>query len=62
MFNVHLSRFFTTASRFFSTSWAHVSLKVEEILDFSTFLDIVTFKYIYVLSTFILKVIIYQAF
>jgi hypothetical protein len=31
-------------------------------LDFSTFLDIATFKYIYVLSTFILKVIIYQTF
>ncbi len=62
MFNVHLGRFFTTASRFFSTFRAHVSLKVGEILDFSTFLDIATFKYIYVLSTFILKVIIYQTF
>ncbi len=62
MFNVHLSRFFTTANRFFFTSRAHVSLKVKEILDFSTFLDIATFKYIYVLSTFILKVIIYRAF
>ncbi len=44
MFNVHLNRFFTTSSRFFST-----------------FLDIVTFKYTYVLSTFTLKVIISQA-
>ncbi len=66
MFNAHLSRFFTIASRLFFTFSALVSiksrLKVGEILDFFTFLDIVVFKYTYVLSTFNSKVIIYQAF
>jgi len=66
MFNVHLSRFFKIASTFFSTflsiCFIESNLKVGETLDFSTFLDIVKLKCIYVLSNFILKVIIYQAF
>jgi hypothetical protein len=37
-------------------------LKVGEILDFFTFLDIVALKCAYVLSKFTLKVIIYQNF
>jgi len=43
-------------------SFIESKLKVGEILDFSTSLDIATLKYTYVLSTFTLKIIIYRAF
>jgi hypothetical protein len=59
MFNVHLSRFFFY---FLGICFIESRLKVGEILHFFTFLDIVVFKYTYVLSTFILKVIICQVF
>ncbi len=48
VFNVHLGRLFKIASRFFSTfpsiCFIKSRLKVEEILDFSTFLDIAKLK------------------
>jgi hypothetical protein len=62
MFNVHLNRFFKTASRFFSIfsniCFIESRLKVGKILDFSTFLDIATLKCTYVISTFTFKIII----
>jgi hypothetical protein len=67
MFNAHLRRFFTIASRFLKNflgiCFIENRLKVRKILDFSTFVDIFVFKYTYVLSTFTsIIIIIYQAF
>ncbi len=58
IFNVHLSRISKVQVYFFyflSICFIESRRKVEEILDFSSFLDIPTPKCIYVLSTFTLK-------
>jgi len=65
MFNFHLSRFSKLQVHFFyfqNICFIESKPKVGETLDFSTFLDVAKQKCIYVLSNFIFKVIIYQAF
>ncbi len=65
LFNMHLSRIFKTTSKFFSILQACIffksRLQVEEIFDIFYFLGFATLNCTYVLSTYKVKIIIFQA-